>query len=441
MRRRSTSFLFALAIAIPSVLAIQASGAGAGTFEPPGPCRFRQTSSRMYLLGDCTTTSTIRVPNGKTFDGQGFTIWADDPQGGQFVGAVVANAGAKASVINTKIDMTNMADICVTRAREQRLAGIMLFNAGGKIADNSVVGPNMGPDSACAEGSAIRILADPLDGTHKNFFVVEVVGNIVSEFQLYGIVTSGNARTSVKLNLIGVETRVNTRPTGIGYVYGGYGKATSNYLINTGLPDGGSRFAALAAAPNRPAAIARAGSAAIAAPMAMNTDEMPPGNSLGLLAVDSQGGAQFTQNWVLGTTVGALSTSTCFRGGTNASVNFDSNAILTSFWGIGVEAGVSSSLCNPLNYKTKVRGNALLGMGEAGSIGVIAMTGNPDEGKTPLVTHTEIIDNDVSDYATCIVDLATKTKLSGNVEDCPGGGDPNLAQRVEAQRAVAIPAA
>src|SRR5215212_3908187 len=60
-------------------------------------CTTTTTSKTMTLNADCTTTSSIIVPNGLTFDGAGHTITAVDPAGGHFVGGVIQNGGSKAN--------------------------------------------------------------------------------------------------------------------------------------------------------------------------------------------------------------------------------------------------------------------------------------------------------------------------------------------------------
>src|SRR4051794_8215159 len=63
-------------------------------------CLTTTTGKTMTLNGDCTTTTSIIVPDGMTFDGAAHTITAVDPAGGHFVGGVIQNAGAKANVTN-----------------------------------------------------------------------------------------------------------------------------------------------------------------------------------------------------------------------------------------------------------------------------------------------------------------------------------------------------
>jgi hypothetical protein len=51
-----------------------------------GRCQYSENSATKTrtLLGDCTTSETVLVPNGWTLDGAGHSITAYDPAGGAF---------------------------------------------------------------------------------------------------------------------------------------------------------------------------------------------------------------------------------------------------------------------------------------------------------------------------------------------------------------------
>ena len=120
-----------------------------------GRCQFSDDAVRHVrtLTGDCTTSSTITVPNGWTLNGAGHTITAYDPAGGHFRGAVVANAGAVANVHDVTITGYHLADVC--DAGTDALRGILLEGASGVVANNHVV--NLRQDgSGCQEGNGIE---------------------------------------------------------------------------------------------------------------------------------------------------------------------------------------------------------------------------------------------------------------------------------------------
>src|SRR5690348_10376013 len=86
-------------------------------------CVFTTVGRVMVLKSNCTTDTTILIPNGFTLDGRGHTITAVDPAGGHFVGAVIENGGTVANVINLHVTVSGLADVCDDG--EARLRGIM----------------------------------------------------------------------------------------------------------------------------------------------------------------------------------------------------------------------------------------------------------------------------------------------------------------------------
>jgi len=117
-------------------------------------CSFTTVKKTMTLNGNCTTTSSIIVPNGFTLDGAGYTITANDPLLGHFTGGVVQNGGASANVTNVTITAVGLADVCDAGA--QRLRGILFDGASGSITNVKVLNLNQGP-SGCQEGNAIEV--------------------------------------------------------------------------------------------------------------------------------------------------------------------------------------------------------------------------------------------------------------------------------------------
>ena len=90
--RGSTRAVIAgFALLLPLAFAAVASAVMPCVLVPSGPMT-------LTLAADCTTDTTILIPNGFTLDGAGHTITAVDPSGDHFKGAVVANGGATAQV-------------------------------------------------------------------------------------------------------------------------------------------------------------------------------------------------------------------------------------------------------------------------------------------------------------------------------------------------------
>lgn len=163
-------------------------------------CRFAVNGSTWTLLGDCSTDSTLFVPEGVTLDGQGYTIRANNPSTGSFQGAVVQNQGTVAHVVSLRIVGENLAGPCATG--EARLKGIALSKASGSILSCVVEGIHRGT-SVCEEGNAIDVSNPPYDGTHPASVSVTLAGNHVSGYQKTGIAINGDVIASVQGNQIG----------------------------------------------------------------------------------------------------------------------------------------------------------------------------------------------------------------------------------------------
>ena len=100
---------------------------GAVLLSPPlafaaTTCTWTDVGTVRKLNNDCTTDETLTIPDGFTFDGNGFQITALDPADGHFVGAVLTNGGATAHVIDALITAELTKDICDAGAL--RLRGI-----------------------------------------------------------------------------------------------------------------------------------------------------------------------------------------------------------------------------------------------------------------------------------------------------------------------------
>ncbi|HEV8490279.1 MAG TPA: ExeM/NucH family extracellular endonuclease [Candidatus Limnocylindrales bacterium] len=161
----------------------------------PGLCLFSDDPTTMTrtLLGDCSTSETIHVPNGWTLDGDGHTISAYDPEGDHFRGAVVANGGAVAHVTDVTITTYNLADVCDAGA--DRLRGILFDGASGSITNNRVIDLNQG-FSGCQEGNAIEVRNPPFDTTGTDL-AVTISGNVATGYQKTGIVANGSVLATI----------------------------------------------------------------------------------------------------------------------------------------------------------------------------------------------------------------------------------------------------
>ncbi len=191
-------------------------------------CLFTDTGSALILAGDCMTDETILVPDGYTLNGAGYTITAVDPPAGHFTGAVVANAGANASVKNLTITASGLSNVCDAGAN--RLRGIMFEGASGSITHNAVLGINKGP-SGCQEGNAIEVRNAPFDGTHPNTMFVEVAHNSIFDYQKTGIVANGDVDVTIHHNAVGASaTQENLAANSIQVGFGATGSVVHNNI-------------------------------------------------------------------------------------------------------------------------------------------------------------------------------------------------------------------
>ena len=198
-------------------------------------CVFSAHGTTMELSADCTTDAPILVPEGFTLDGAGHTITAVDPHDGHFLGAVVANAGTHANVMNLRITASNLADVCdindKTAGTDFRLRGIQFKGASGMITHNTVTDINQGAKSSCREGAGIEVRNDPIDGSHPNTQTVEVSDNIVMNYQMVGIVAVGDVSVKIHHNIVTASAaKANVPVSGIQLSYHAMGEISGNVV-------------------------------------------------------------------------------------------------------------------------------------------------------------------------------------------------------------------
>jgi hypothetical protein len=200
----------------------------AGNAAAATTCEFEVTGLTMRLTADCTTDETIVIPDGMTLDGDGHTITAVDPASGHFLGAVVRNGGLSASVVNTGITASNLANVCDGAApQDNRLRGILFDNASGLIQGNAVVGINQGA-SGCQEGNAIEVRNFVLPAAVRT---VEIAHNDVDEYQKTGIVTNGAVDASIHHNKVGASaTQANLAANGVQVGFGARASVEHNQI-------------------------------------------------------------------------------------------------------------------------------------------------------------------------------------------------------------------
>ena len=158
-------------------------------------CQWLDVGTTRSLRADCQTDQTLFVPDGFTLDGRGHRLTAVDPPEGAFSGAVVQNAGNKASVRRLVIDAGELAPVCHPGTPvDTRVRAILLQDADGALVENRIVAINQGL-SGCQEGSAIEVRASrPVE--------VLISANRIQNFQKTGIVLIGSIDAGIYLNRI-----------------------------------------------------------------------------------------------------------------------------------------------------------------------------------------------------------------------------------------------
>ncbi len=190
-------------------------------------CTFTTVKKTKTLNGDCTTTTSIVVPNGFTLDGAGHTITAVDPVGGHFVGGVVQNGGANANVTNLKVTTSNLAEVCDGGA--DRLRGILFDGASGSITNNQVTNINQNQGAAlsgCQEGNGIEARNF---GASPTTVRVVIDSNTITGYQKTGIVANGNTDATITDNVVtGTGPNIFIAQNGIQVGFGATGMVKGN---------------------------------------------------------------------------------------------------------------------------------------------------------------------------------------------------------------------
>jgi hypothetical protein len=189
---------------------------GAGHAAATTNCSFTTVGTTMRLNADCTTDATIFIPNSMTLDGRWHTITAVDPPGDHFRGAILQNAAGATTVNIQYVTLTasGLSDPSPCHTGNDRLRGIALLDAGGRIHDVNIIGLKQSIPTVCAEGSGIIVLDAPFDGTHPatKSLVIEYVR--VSGFQRTGIDVDGDILALIQYNKLEALAEPGIPPTG-----------------------------------------------------------------------------------------------------------------------------------------------------------------------------------------------------------------------------------
>ena len=190
-------------------------------------CSLAVTEARLTLEADCTTESTVFIPDGYTFDGAGHVLTAVDPEGGRFQGAVLRNRGATAHVSRVKVVARDMAGTGRCDDGENALSGIRFEGASGSITDSEVEGLfQPGQLSGCQEGTAIEVRnAVGAEAVAR----VDVLRNRATGYQKTGLQVSGRLEVTVEGNTLeGGGPVAAIARNGISLGSGATGRVTDN---------------------------------------------------------------------------------------------------------------------------------------------------------------------------------------------------------------------
>jgi len=210
--------------AIMAVLFIASVATSAAT-----TCTFTTVKKIRTLNGDCTTTTSIIIPDGYTLNGAGHTITAVDPVVGHFKGGVVQSGGASANVTNLKITTSGLSDSCDGGA--DRLRGILFDGASGSITNNQVFNVNQNQGvvlSGCQEGNAIEARNF---GASPTTIRVVIDSNTISGYQKTGVVANGNTDATITDNVVtGAGPNFYIAQNGIQVGFGATGMVKRNQV-------------------------------------------------------------------------------------------------------------------------------------------------------------------------------------------------------------------
>jgi hypothetical protein len=192
-------------------------------------CSFTVRGRTMFLDGDCDTEETIYVPDKFTLIGQGHTITAIETSAGAWVGAIVQNEGGTANVKN--LNLTTSGLDCACKSGLDRLAGIRLVEASGKISGNAMFGIRKGNSCGCQEGIGIEVRNPPLDGGGgPGSTRADITNNLVALYQKGGIAILGNVDAKISKNsTLGLQPVSFIAQNGIQVSYGASGVVQDNF--------------------------------------------------------------------------------------------------------------------------------------------------------------------------------------------------------------------
>lgn len=164
-------------------------------------CRLYRAGTVLVLASDCSTETTVVIPDGYTLDGRGHTLRARDPADGSFSGPVVRSGGRTAHLRNLNIVADDLRAACHAASPvDDRLRAVLFENASGTITGVHVRAVRQSP-MGCQEGYGIDVRTTGVRvGTDEER--VLVAGCSVEGFQKTGILVVGAVEVGLYANRV-----------------------------------------------------------------------------------------------------------------------------------------------------------------------------------------------------------------------------------------------
>lgn len=197
----------AMIVSLLAIPVVVTAGGGVADAAALGPCTGTQTGSTFTLTANCDTTVSISIPDGVTLNGAGHTITAHDPSGGNFLGAVLINAGTSMSIENLTIDGTGFATDCGSA-----LKGIFFNDASGSVSGVHI--ENITQHNGCA-GTGIALRANGVAAART----VTITNAVVTGYQKSALIAAGSMTMNVSGSTLGPPDNLKTIITQNGVQY------------------------------------------------------------------------------------------------------------------------------------------------------------------------------------------------------------------------------
>ncbi len=174
------------------------------------------------LNSDCLTTNTIVVPDGYTFDGNGFTIMVRGTFSGPVISSTSGTVFGEAQLSVT--DLHIVADLVTGPPQTSDLSGIAFRNAFGSV--NSTTIDGISRRGTGNEGFGILVRRDTGGGGGN----IEIRGVAITNFQRAGIRLDGVSGTFLDGVTIGASNAPRANPHGIEASGGAEGDVASSTI-------------------------------------------------------------------------------------------------------------------------------------------------------------------------------------------------------------------